>query len=605
MNLLKAQRRRLYICLLAFFLLAAQLSSQSLPSGLFNQAERIPPKLAISYQVQPKPSLVLSLSIAEGSYLNADPQFLYLEGPIAGGPMQQGAATVLLGPSSYPASKSKGSEFPISYYEGDLHLSYPLYRLAGQGLDVAGPELSFLLHYQACTEEGVCFLPQSIEIKSQLPQNVWLALEPPPTAGTPIGLWLWYSFLAFVGGLILNFMPCIFPIIGIKVQQLSTAPPQDRESGKHSRLASALAYLAGIELSFLGLAALIMLAQQGSIWGFQLQNPSFVLFLALLFLLMAISLWGGFVIRAPKLMQKRSTQQPYLLKQVSHGALLVLLGTPCSAPVLAPVLAWFLLQDKAPMLSVAGFLSMGLGLWLPFALMLLQPKIAGKINRLQNYSKQIALFCGALLLLSSIYLLWVLRSLLSPWWLAASGGLYLVAAISSLLWGRMQLQREGRGRSYLAYGSFALSLLLFAFFSLGAKSTGNEELLEANRPAVIISALTEGEQGEDLFQEQIKGYLQQGHPVFLDFTASWCLSCQLNHTRLLYREDFLEMLRAHNAVYIQADLSRENLFLSNKLRSFGRASLPLYLLFLPGENEPRVLPSFPSFHGIETLLIEG
>ncbi|MBK8870984.1 MAG: thioredoxin family protein [Elusimicrobia bacterium] len=312
--------------------------------------------------------------------------------------------------------------------------------------------------------------------------------------------------LAFLGGILLNVMPCVLPVLSIKVLGFVQAPREViRRHG--------LLYGAGVVLSFLALAGLLMSLRAGGEklgWGFQLQSPVFVGFLALLFLFLALNLWGVFevgtsFIRLGGLLKETSDWNAFL-----SGVLAVFVATPCTAPFMGSALGVALTQPVPVALAI--FASLGGGMAVPYVLL--------------------SFFPGAVR--------WLPKP--GPW--------------------MVRLKK-------------ILSLLLFGTFIW---------------LAWVLALQLKGEKTTTFSQANVNALLAEGRPVFVDFTAAWCITCQVNERTTLSTDKVKAAFRAHNVEVLVADWTNRDPHITTALEQFGRNGVPLYILYWPGRR-PVILPT--------------
>ena len=371
--------------------------------------------------------------------------------------------------------------------------------------------------------------------------------------------------LAFVGGSILNLMPCVFPILSLKV--LGFARSTDHDRHLHSWV-----YTAGVIASFVLVAAILIAAQRaGSAigWGFQLQTPGFVIALAYLFVVMGLSLsgliqLGGGVMNAGSGLADRGG----LSGSFFTGVLAVVVASPCTAPFMGTALGFAISQP--PQTGLLVFAALGAGMAAPLLLFSYSGaarKLMPKPGPWMETLKQLLAFP---LYGTAIWLLWVAGRQTGVNTMAAALGGALVLALGLWLW---------------RYGGWRKGLALACM--LAAVSLGSWRGLDENGGhATQLSA------GKVAWSEQQLAQLRSsGKPVFVDVTADWCITCIANETAVLLTDEMTAAFASHGVVYMVADWTNYNADIASFLQQHGRTGIPLYLMYPADPNqEPLLLP---------------
>jgi thiol:disulfide interchange protein/DsbC/DsbD-like thiol-disulfide interchange protein len=394
--------------------------------------------------------------------------------------------------------------------------------------------------------------------------------------------------LAFLGGIFLNLMPCVFPVLFLKGLALVQSSSQSRA---HLRR-HGLVYALGILLSFWGIvAALLVLRATGGHagWGFQLQSPVFIALLASLIFLLALSLAGQFEIGLSltsvggELAQKQGYAGSFFT-----GVLATVVATPCTAPLMGAAIGFALTQSAAIVFAV--FTALALGLAAPYLLLSWQPAWVRVLPRPGAWMELLKQFTAVPLFATAIWLAWVYGQL------HASGGVdqmalllacFLVLAIAGWALGRWPARWASR---IAALALIALGLAIPLSQTRGAGRTG---ATAQSGTGQTNAAAANGEElvWQPYSQQALDAARASGHPVFLDFTAAWCLSCQFNERAVLRSADVESALRAHNFALLKADWTNSDPVITQKLASLGRAGVPTYVLYPAGANSaPDVLP---------------
>ncbi|WP_292998008.1 protein-disulfide reductase DsbD domain-containing protein [Nevskia sp.] len=392
------------------------------------------------------------------------------------------------------------------------------------------------------------------------------ATSAPPVE--PINYFLVLLF-ALVGGLVLNLMPCVFPVLSIKAISLVEA----RGATARRQRAHALAYTAGVLLTFTGLAALLLILRStGSAigWGFQLQHPVFIAGLAYLFFAMGLSL-SGVVEFGTQLMgvgQSLADGSGYR-SSFFTGVLAVAVASPCTAPFMGTALGYALSQPAPVALSV--FVALGLGLALPFLLIGFHPPLAKALPRPGKWMETFKQFMAFPLYLTTIWLLWVLGGLTDRNGMTvALLGLTLIA-FALWLW-----NRPGKVATVVKLAAVAGALALLANPLMQKASAGPSSVAHQGNV-------------EPYSDERLAQLRAEGRTVFVNFTADWCITCKVNERVALDSASVKAAFAERNVVWLVGDWTREDPLITRTLERFGRSGVPLYLLYGDGA-EPQVLP---------------
>ena len=405
--------------------------------------------------------------------------------------------------------------------------------------------------------------------------------------------------LAFLGGILLNLMPCVFPVLFLKgLALVQTAGAGEGRNRAHLRR-HGLFYALGILLSFWGIvAALLALRATGDHagWGFQLQSPVFIALLASLIFLLALSLAGQFEIGLSltsvggELAQKKGYAGSFFT-----GVLATVVATPCTAPLMGAAIG-FALTQPAPIIF-AVFTALALGLAAPYVLLSWQPAWVRVLPRPGAWMEVLKQITAVPLFATAIWLAWVYGQL------HASGGVDQMALllICFLL---LAIAGWALGRWPAKWGSRTAALVLIA---LGAAIplSQTRSAARAGNTVQTNAAANGAELAWQPYSEQaLDAARAAGHPVFIDFTAAWCLSCQFNERAVLRSSDVESALRAHNFVLLKADWTNSDPVITQKLASLGRAGVPTYVVYPANAGSvPDVLPELLS-KGVVLAAIE-
>jgi thiol:disulfide interchange protein len=378
--------------------------------------------------------------------------------------------------------------------------------------------------------------------------------------------------LAFLGGLILNLMPCVFPVLFLKGLALMQSGAEER----HRLRTHGLVYTAGILVSFWVLVAVLLgLRSAGARlgWGFQFQSPIFLSLMAGLLFFLALSLAGQFEIGLSLTSAGGSlaAKQGYT-GSFFTGVLAVIVATPCTAPFMGVAIGYALAQPGAATFAV--FTALALGLAAPYAALTLQPAWTRILPKPGAWMEVLRQAISVPIFATVIWLAWVLANAYGAAVLAALLAGFLLIAIAGWFLGRWPAQR---------WSTIMAALILVGFIGLSAWAPKN---LAAAAPS---SSARSGE-WEPWSAETVSRYQSQGRPVFVDFTASWCLSCQVNERVALTTPEVRKAFADANVALLRADWTQHDEAIAQTLASLGRNGVPVYALYVPGEASPRLLP---------------
>ena len=332
---------------------------------------------------------------------------------------------------------------------------------------------------------------------------------------------LYIFILAFLGGIILNFMPCVFPVLSLKI--LSS-------NFKQRNIKGAILYFTGVVLSFLSLAAILfVLRKTGTAigWGFQLQSPIFVIILIFIFITLLLMLFDIIKI-SPKLLNWVNRKSA--LNSFMSGFFAVLVASPCTGPFLGAILGYTLTQS--PSLYFLIFVSLGIGYALPFTLLEIFPKTVAKIMpKSGNWMNKLKYILSIPLFLTLIWLGWIL-------------------------------------------------------FNQLKNSSINDE----------SSAF------EPYNENQIISLINSGKPVFIEYTAKWCLTCLLNEKTVLNTKEFQQLAQQNNIHLFKADWTEQDDTIGQSIKSYSRNSVPLYVYYPPNNQNYVLLPQILNFDVVKSVL---
>ena len=396
---------------------------------------------------------------------------------------------------------------------------------------------------------------------------------------------LWQALLfALVGGLILNLMPCVLPVLSIKVlgfiHQAGDDPAKARRHG--------LAFTAGVLASFLALAAVLIALRAGGEqlgWGFQLQSPAFIVVLSVIIFMFGMSLFGVFEIGTSLVgLGGRMDSGSGLGGSFLSGVLATVVATPCTAPFMGVALGYALTQSAVQSLAIFGFL--GLGMALPYLTLSSVPALLRYVPKPGAWMESFKQFMGFLMMATVVWLLWVLNLQTDPNLVALVMVLLVLVALGSWILGRWGGFASG-SRSRMAARA-AAAVIIIASMAAVLSQVPAPAKAERTAAAPTYSA---GLEWEPFSRQLVQDLRTSGKAVFVDFTAAWCLSCQVNKRVALSDRRVVEQFETLGVVPVQADWTSRDPEITQALAEFGRNSVPLYVLYTGGPvTEPEILP---------------
>lgn len=402
---------------------------------------------------------------------------------------------------------------------------------------------------------------------------------PAPTEITPADLRktapkfnLMILVFAFLGGMILNLMPCVFPVLAIKVLSFV----KHGQSGRASSLHHGFAYSAGVVLSFVGLGLLLALLRSAGTefgWGFQLQSPAFLYILVALLFAMSLNFLGAYDFSSRWMgIGGKLTSGDGLFSSFASGVLAVVVASPCTAPFMGTSIGVALAQPTA--ILVLLFSMLGVGMAFPYLLLASQPKLLRLLPKPGAWMVRFKELLAFPLLATCIWLLWVLS--------ASIGSDGLVLAISGLLVLALGLWL------FRSFTSSIGSILLFIALILSA-------YLGIKAPGALPKASESKEVASNSFWQvysdsRLAELQEQGKIVFVNFTADWCITCKVNERAVIDSQEIRALFSANEVVSLKGDWTRRDKAIGEILARYGAAGVPLYLVFGPKQTEPQILP---------------
>lgn len=372
-------------------------------------------------------------------------------------------------------------------------------------------------------------------------------------------------FFAFLGGVILNVMPCVLPVLSLKFLSLSKLT-----SKKEKRL-NTLGYTLGILLTFWAIALIIIILKtQGTYlgWGFQLQSPLFVAALCILFTLIALNLFGVFEVGLSLTRLNTKTPQTSFLSALVTGIISTLVATPCAAPFLGTTIGLALASTSIAW-TFTLFTTVALGLAAPFILLLFLPNHTQRLPKPGPWMITLKQFLGFPMLLSSWWLLSIFETQTSPATSHMLNAALILTALVAWIYGKNQVKWPKASQIFIG-----LTLLGMAFF-----------LNQIIAPPPLKTSIP----WEPYSQQKLATALTQNQIVFIDFTADWCLTCQVNDRLVFQSEEIKTLFKTNKIVALKADWTHQNPEITAAMKSYKRSAVPLYVLY-SGKNPPQILP---------------
>ena len=469
----------------------------------------------------------------------------------------------------FTAGKVKWDE----YFEAELEVYYRQTTVI-LPFQTDAEQLEIQMESQGCADAGLCYPPFKQWLTVDLTSGiVEISATPSLSAKTAnrtdsdpseVSL-LWILIFALAGGMILNLMPCVFPVLSIKA--MSFAMTHQTEQSKRSH---GLAYTAGVVSSFVAIAAVMLslrAAGEAIGWGFQLQSPLFVIFLIYLFFVMGLAFSGYLEIGSGLTSVGQSADNDDSLpSSFMTGVLATTIPIPCTAPFMGPALGYAISQPSYVALLVFAFL--GLGMALPFVLLTWIPNLSNKLPRPGQWMDTFKQFLAFPLYLTAVWLLWVAGRQTSVDVAATViAGLVLIA-MAIWLW-KLKQASGVTGSKTLAALCIAMALAV---------------------PVMSVSKSQEPPLWQPYSEELLGELRQAGKPVFVNLTADWCITCLVNEKVAIGSDAFYQSLAENNITYLKGDWTNNDAKITKLLNQYQRSGVPLYLMYPNGPGEAEILP---------------
>ena len=408
------------------------------------------------------------------------------------------------------------------------------------------------------------------------------AIEATPagvSAAAEGGMTFLYAVIsALLAGVILNFMPCVFPVLSIKILHLT----EHRAETPHRVRLHGMAYTLGILACFTLLAGVLHALRAGGAeigWGFQLQSPLVVASLAFILFALGLSLSGILTIGASltRVGGSRLLQQDGLSGSFLAGVLATVVATPCTAPFMGASIGFALIQPFVVGLAV--FLALGLGLALPFLILAFVPGLQRRLPRPGRWMETLKQFLAFPLYATVAWLIWVLSFQVGMTGLLAALAALALIAFGAWAYGLSQGRSHISGRALQGMAATSVAGVVALAIMIGL-----------NRPAETSALEAISKAGSEAFsQQKLNTLLASGEPVFVNMTAAWCITCLVNERTALSTGAVREAFASKRITYLKGDWTSRNPEITRLLEKFGRSGVPLYVLYRGG-REPVVLP---------------
>jgi len=391
-----------------------------------------------------------------------------------------------------------------------------------------------------------------------------------------------FLIFGFIGGFILNLMPCVLPVISLKIFGFVQQAGQSR-----ARIfRSGLAFIAGIFAWFLGLALVLVIIKSAGgqpVWAAQFTNPYFVLFMSAIVLVFALNLFGVFEINLPQWLSRGAVAAEGSMHgdagSFFQGVFATVLATPCTAPFLGTALGFAFAQSATVILLMFG--SIALGMSAPYFLLSAQPAWLKFLPKPGPWMGRVKQFMGFLLIATLLFLLSVLgaqRGVASLIWTCA-----FLLVLSVACW------MKGAFLTPLASAKTrGLVLLLMLLLTIGGGYYFIDDKFQ--NAAAVANPTTSSGGWEKFTPERLASELQQGHSVFIDFTAEWCITCKFNESTVLETAAVQAAFSERQIVKLKADWTNGDPAITKLLKQFGRPGVPLYVLYPGGAEQPYIFP---------------
>lgn len=481
---------------------------------------------------------------------------------------------------------SAGEKKYDDYFERETEVYYSAARV--EVILPSAQQLPFVLtvETQGCADAGLCYPPQKQFFRIDPAARAAEAIDAPaavapqvagkedaaPAGQVPVAGLGGILLMALLGGLILNLMPCVFPVLSLKVFAMAAQRERDTEAHWHSWV-----YAAGVVLSFVLVAGLMLLLRAGGEavgWGFQLQEPLFISLLVYLFFVLGLSFSGVLHIGGSLMGIGQGLVAGNPVKAAFFtGVLAVVVASPCSVPFMGVALGYAVTQS-AP-LALLVFAVLGFGMALPFILLAYWPQMLHRLPAPGPWMDRLRQFLAFPLYATAVWLLWVLGQQGGEMVMVAVLGGLILLVMAGWLW------RDASVRLWekvLAVLVLVTALVVPHFLVVQTCELQQQAAFETGDAEPYTAARLEALRAE-------------GRPVFINLTAAWCITCLVNEKVALGRDSVRQQLHSKGIAYLKGDWTNRDPEITRLLQQFGRSGVPLYLYFPPGHgSEIVVLP---------------
>ncbi len=492
--------------------------------------------------------------------------------------------SVIAGELQWPPAKSHKDE-----YFGDVAVFFDLVeaKLPLQLRNAKAHSVTLKASFFGCQENGICYPPIKREIVLELPAGgkVGEALAAKPKPSFDFMLWLKALLLALGGGLILNLMPCVLPVLSLKAISLAEgADDHAKARGK------ALWYTFGVMLSFAVVGAIVIGLRHAGLalgWGFQLQQAPIVAVLALVMFAVGLSLSGVFQMGAGLAgVGQKLTESSGHKGDFFTGVLAVVVASPCTTPLMGGALAFAF--AASPILALSVFLALGFGLALPFLLIAYIPALAKLLPKPGAWMETFKQVLAFPMYLTAAWLVSVLAAQRG-----STGVLLILAGATALafalwLWERTRYNENKSSRIFVLIGLLLAAYSIFSIYKIEATPTKKI----SSETSVTYSA------------EALSSLQKDNRQVFVNMTADWCISCKANEAAVFSRPAFKKLLEETNTVYMVGDYTNVDPEITKFLELHNAVGVPLYVVYSPKSPEGKVLPIILTPGIVDTALRE-
>ncbi|WKZ69252.1 MAG: protein-disulfide reductase DsbD family protein [Melioribacteraceae bacterium] len=393
---------------------------------------------------------------------------------------------------------------------------------------------------------------------------------------------IWMALIfAFIGGMILNLMPCVLPVLSIKIMGFVQQSGED----KKKIINHGLMFTVGVLISFWILAGALLGLRAGGEelgWGFQLQSPAFIIILSVFLFLFALNLFGVFEIGTSLMsIGSKSSNKSGSFGAFMSGVTATVVATPCTAPFMGTALGFAIVQP--PIVTMIIFTSLALGMAFPYLLLTIFPAWLKFLPKPGAWMETLKQFMGFPLVATVIWLVWVLGLQTGSDGVASLLMTLLLASLGVWIYGKWGTFNNKNSVKILSRIVTVVLIIAGLFFGISttASSFNNYNTITNN---------TSGVQWEKFSQVRVDELRAEGRSIFIDFTAAWCLTCQVNERAAINKSEVIAKLNEKNVVALKADWTSRDDEITKALAKFGRNSVPLYVIYSENLSEPLILP---------------